>query len=308
MAIALLGVGLTAASAVPESYENPLPLKDPQSLLPNTSQHVFAPVDPRWKELVSYSRLEPESFVVERNPSAEAKRNLYKEIRYFPDSTNDPNKAVKILTYYPDGKLYSEIDKVGDECFAKHFFSDGTFADFTHWRRGKWIAGVAMNPKTKEENHFSDGSGHLTTYDDVRDISKTTWYQKGGVFLVFHYAKSRRDEIRLYVDNDCMFVLKAEESLYVLSELEIWTKAAGKDEVRRVLIAGHPSLGMSLDSEGTRDRKQIEWSGQELLRVWKEDRRPQFVKRYTEVLRSAGQSWKNLGIEFIRDSALWPES
>ena len=38
--------------------------------------------------------------------------NLYMEIRYFTGSTHAANDAVKILTYYPNGIRYREIDKV----------------------------------------------------------------------------------------------------------------------------------------------------------------------------------------------------
>ena len=237
---------------------------------------------------------------------------LYKEIRYFANSTHDADDAVKIITYYPNGKRFSEIDKLPEEQFTQHFFSDGTFADFTHWQPGKLIAGVAIDPKTGNETHFSEGAGCLTTYDVVHDSSETDCYQNGRPFLIVRYSKSRRYEITLYAGNDCLIVSKEVEVILLQAEHEKWTRKVGEGPQLQIgenqvvhgrFFSGPRSRWEALEAER---KAKLE----EDLKIWKpmyENRRPNFLKHYSEVLSTTDQSWESLHIEFIRDDAPWPE-
>lgn len=313
--VIFIAVVLSMADAEDQPREIQRLSEDPQMLLPQTSRHSFAAVNPVWRKSVSFQRLRPDAFINVEKPSAAEKKSLYNEIRYFAGSTHEPNDAVKILTYHPNGKLYSEIDKRGGEQFTRRYFSDGTFADFTHWQAWKWIAGVAIDPKTGKENHFSEGTGSLTTHDVVHDSSTTNWYQNGRTFLEVRCSKSHRTMIKLYAGEDSLIVSKAEEHLQLESVHEYWARKAGDDPW--VQIVGTqinndiPQMHGEWWASGPRSRlAEDQTERQRILEIWKaayEKRRSGFLGHCTKILTATGHSWQSLDMEFISANAPWPE-
>jgi hypothetical protein len=314
MILILIGtaIGLFSTNSVVRTNEPERSLENPLVLLPQTSRHDFTPIDPAWQKSISYMTPFPvDSFKTVEKPASAEKTNLYMEIRFFAGSTENSNNAVKIRTYFPNRKLYSEIDNLHDEQFMRRFFMDGTFAEYTHWQKGKWIAGVAVDHTTGKVNHFSEGSGSLTSSSSRADTKKTTWYKDGRVFLDICYDQSRPSQITLHMNEAFLSVSKSKEDLYLISEHEFWSKSSGENP--RVQLMGTransdinpPSpirLGAPSDEETATEQLEL----QKIAKAWQEKRRPGFIKSYTEFLSTTGQSWQSLNIEFIRDDAPWP--
>ncbi len=206
----LIVLGFCFVGTAHSRLQAQLPPKEYLNVLPLTSQHRFIEIDPAWKKSICYLRLRPDAFVTVEKPSAKDKKQLYEETRYFTDSTDDPNAAVKIVTRYPNGKLSEEIDRLGRNQFTQSFFPDGNFATYTHWQNQKWIAGVAVNPRANSENHFSDGTGSLTVYDDLHAAAfTTTWYQNGNVYCEEHFRNGRLGKAQLFAGDDSLISTEA---------------------------------------------------------------------------------------------------
>ena len=45
-----------------------------------------------------------------------------------------------------------------------------------------------------------------------------------------------------------------------------------------------------------------------MKKIYENERRPEFIKQFTQLLAEAGQSWKSLDIEFIRDDTPWSDN
>ncbi len=218
----------------------------------------------------------------------------------------------------PGGGLYEETDNLGEENFCRHFFPDSSVANFTHWRKQRWVAGIAIDPQTKQENHFSGGDGSLTTYPAARDVH-TDWYHDGRIFFQVDRDGSRRTTVRLDITDDgngwdCLVAKRADEELSLHPAGENWTRQArGEVSFQEVFQSdGKPYKGdvprRRMFGSG-RPNEKIE--DQQTLAAWKmiynDKRRPDFIKRYSETLAAAGQCWESLHIEFIRDGAPWPD-
>jgi hypothetical protein len=284
--------------------------------LPSSDQHVFVPVDPAWHTIISYQKLRPDAFVGVDHPTAEEMKTLYKEVRYFThENPHDLNDAVKIVTYYPNGAIYEEIDNLWMEQYCRTFFLSGLLQNYTHWRWGLWLGGLAVDPETKKPNYFSGGSGSVTTHEEHSGTSKTEWHQNGVVFLTDQITDSKSTEITLYIGNDSLHVTKDKEALSLSSESEIWRRPSGSDPQFDYIYPGTPGVFVPKNSDvrpippmmGPREQQDAELK--QILQEWKiayPKRRKAFLDHFEKILSDSGQTWKSLNIEFIRDDAAWP--
>ena len=286
--------------------------------LPPADQHIFVPVDPAWHTVISYQKLRPDAFVTVDHPTADEMKNFYKEVRYFTFADpHDLNDAVKIVGSYPNGAIYEEIDKLsGAEQYSRSFFLNGRLRNYSHWRSGKWLAGLAVDPETGKPNYFSNGAGSLTTHDEKSGSFKTEWYQDGAIFLTDQFRASKRDEVTLYIANDFLQVRREEEKLDLISQAEAWTLPVGADPQFQIIYDGKGgpvtpkntdvhALPAAIDGP----RQSLEDELKKILREWRvayPKRRKAFIDRFDQILAQSGQTWKSLNIEFIRNDTAWP--
>jgi len=243
-------------------------------------------------------------------------KTLYKEVRFFTHADpHDPNDAIKIITYYPNGAIYSEVDNAWMEQFCRRFFSNGLLKNYTHWRFGRWLGGLAVDPETKKANCFSGGSGSLTTYDKRIGTYETEWHQHGAVFLVEQFTDSKRTEVTLYAGNDSLRVTKDKEELSLVSESEEWTRPVGSDPQFQIIYDGKGGPVAAKNSDvrlippmlGNRESQAAELN--QIRQEWRiayPKRHKAFLDRFDQVLSGSGQTWESLHIAFIRDNAPWP--
>lgn len=122
-------------------------------LLPVRSQHVFVPIDQAWQKSVNYMELRPDAFVQIDNPSQRKIKKLNKSARYFFGSADDPTIPVESCIPSRQCRLGSRTVKQ----FARSFRSTGELSAYKHWENRTWIAGFAIDPKTKQVNSFAEG-------------------------------------------------------------------------------------------------------------------------------------------------------
>jgi hypothetical protein len=310
IAVVVLILGVLGASAgllncwywPEQALATSLPAVKPRhsldSHLPPESRHKFAAVNRNWQSKVVYLVPDKASdppnsmMVVEAKDRDPHFKEYYKEVRYFADE----KKATpcKILLYYPDGSLYRDIDKRGDEQFTLYFYANGAVHHYTHWRHGRWLGGYSVSPDAKSVHRLAGGKGELVFYGRTRHNYEHCWYDKGENFLSQRCQNHTPVQVRLNGRQDWLIVTKTEESLWLHSQQESWHNREGQGPVLQML--DRLPQWNERNPRGMRQKREKQY----LLR------RVAFLEQYGQFLKNAGYPWDRLGIDFIRTRAAWP--
>jgi hypothetical protein len=300
-----------------------------RSCLPPEYQHVFAPPEFKYEQTTNYLssgerqpghereamtcvNVDGKTFVLWSNPTEKQKKRLYRDEEYFrPDDPSSKRSPVLSIYYYPNGSRFSDSDHAGNIIYTRYFFPDGMLKEYTVWQGGKWLAGVAVDPVTKKANFFSNGTGSLRTYDSA-DTYETKWFANGATFAVEQVKSAKRIAVELWLGNDSLRRSAKEEELTLVSQDEVWTWTKNSLWVqigmgqrnpppRNADIRPLPGFTSGRPSEKIEEDKiRQEWS------VAYPKRRSAFMKGVEALMTVAGQTWKSLDIEFLRDGAPWP--
>jgi hypothetical protein len=274
----LLLLGLAALARLGPARSAPVP--PPRELR-------FLPVSPAWVVQVNYLLPygdPPDGFTVvapaKRDP---AFRGYSKELSYHAGAPGK-GKPIKIVRYFPSGKVAQEIDNVGADQHSRSFHANGRVACYLHWREGKWLAGHSTSPDGKVVHRLDRGRGEIVTYGGPGAFVHR-WYHDASPFLEKAYRDGKLVSVRLNDVIGSLSVSASAEWLILRFHGENWHRAPGSSGLRLVAFDNRPRF-----DEG---------------KLY-EQRREEFIKACTRTLRAAGKDWKELGIDFIPRAAPWP--
>jgi hypothetical protein len=277
--------------------------------------HVFLPPQPEWITHVSYQKYLGEDQGYEGVQPTEQdiqSQRYYKEIRYFKNAedANDPNKECKVLLYNTQGHLQDEIDRVGPDVYDRECYTDGFLCIYTHMHTsglsyvtGLWVDGFSMSPLKKMVSHFSGGSGELIS--GGRDgHTYHRWYFHGSEYLEKELAQHKCCKVRLNGPPSVDYQwTPQEETLWSESLSEFWIKLNGRPPYNALPIFRVRSSILSRRKEDKNEEAALDAK----LTLEYSQRRARFMTTYGALLIAAGQSWKDLGLEGIRDGTGAPK-
>lgn len=321
----LLPIVALCFSSFPATAQTAKPLQDktaldPMRLLPESSRHVFRPAPRQWAKKVEFLRLQPGggAFIVLQPSDKPNPKTDWRDVRYFHSATEDDNKLRKIERFRPDGSLAEKIDRTGDEQFDLRFDRQGQAVFYDHLIGRKRIAGWSVSPDGKTVTHFSRGDGNWIEWDETGSGFTRNWVDGGDFFLIQKTRAGRLLQTTLLLESGAQLqITPTGEELNLWSQHERWGKKTGApvwaqiddyringkdasivkddfpdDEVKRHIRAAQPQ--MFLRSGPPRKRDPLL---QQQLEADYLQRRAAFISNYEVTLRSAGQSWKSLGLE-----------
>ncbi len=276
--------------------------------------HIFLQPKPGWISQVSYLKYLDEDQGYEGVSATEQNiqsHRYYKEIRYFKNAQDakDPNKECKLLQYDPQGHLQREIDRVGPDLYNRDLYADGSLRIYTHWHEpdlvhgiGPWVEGVSLSPLKKVLSRFSGGSGEFISWGADGDTYHR-WYFHGNEYLEKEFAQGKCCKVRLNEPHNVDYEWTPQkETLWAESSSEFWMKFNGRppfDVSPHDMRDTRPKFNQP--KEQHEEHEETVLQAQRTLDYGR--RRAQFMAAYGALLVEAGQSWKGLGLESIRDGA-----
>jgi hypothetical protein len=270
----------------------------PGAFLP---ERAFRPLSKDWSARTDYLDYRGEgdppnaARVVQPKDRDPAFKDYHKEVSYYERGADEKKgKPRRILRYAPGGSLEEEIDNVGDEQFSRTLRRDGSVACYLYWRGGRWLDGYSVSADGKVRRRLDDGNGDLIFYGSKPGNHVQRWYHGGANYLEMRYAKGVCVMVRLNAGDDWLIARRGgEEQLLLSSRKEIWSTGPGG----RVAV-------QSLDQPPRIERSDRPGTGR---RETCAARRAAFLLRYDGLLRRYGQTWKGLGVDFVRSAASWPD-
>ena len=306
LAIAFL-IGNSRAFAAPKASSSSV------SVAP---AHVFLRPQPGWITQVSYLKYldEDQGYEGVQPTEQDIQSHQYsKEIRYFKNAEDakDPNKECKILQYDPQGHLQDELDRVGPDAYDREFYTDGSLRVYTHWHEpdlihgtGPWVDGFSMSPVKATVSRFSGGRGGLIVWS-ADGGTYHRWYFHGNEYLEKEFAQDKCCKMRLNGPGRVDYLWTPQkETLWAESSSEFWIKFNGGSPIH---ASPHPIQYMFPRFNRRKEDKDIETALHKQHTLEYVQRRARLMTAYGALLIEAGQSWKSLGLEGIRDGTEIPK-
>jgi len=293
--------------------------------LPASSVHHFSKIDPSWRSEVKYwVHPFPRRFYEGADSEIEEYKSLprYKEIRYF-DKTNK-HRPVKIVFYDPHENIRSELDqrvsgKVVKEQFIRSFYPDAQLQDYEHWRNFRTISEISIAPDTGQVEIVKNGKGRLTTYDPEGKVIERKWLFAGKYFASEDFNSKGLTEITLYTKPVVLTVNKDTQELYNWTRNEEWI-ISSNGALRFRKISLQPESGYPISAKVEKRKKDqigknpfptddpldptslVTGNRTKIFAKRKSD----FFRHFNLILKEAGVTAKDLGIEFIKNGKPWP--
>jgi len=201
-----------------------------KKLVPESSRHVFAPIDPTWVKRVDY--LQPageEAFTVVPRPAPNRKQRLFSHVAYFLSGREtEPSAYLKLMCYDAEGHLMQEVDQTQNERFERETYPDGSEAGYLHWQKSKGIvAGYNLDLHGKTIARVQNGEGeHLSWNFGPEDYTRG-WLHHGAYYLTKIYRQRKLSSQTFWLlSGDNLRLTLREERLTVSAQQEFWTRRA----------------------------------------------------------------------------------
>ncbi len=195
--------------------------------------HSFLAVDRAWKTKIAFMDRVEDSFVSTTPKPVDFKAaEHFKEIRYFTGSQDE--QPVKITVNDCKGHSYSELDQLTDgklvvEQFSRGFYPNGDLRCFQHWRAGRIVNAVSINPNGKIEE-VKEGNGRLTIHEPGGEYRRT-WLHNGLPLALEFFKNNAAYKLILYGNDNAILTLQRNvENLILPASGETWIRS-GNGEI-----------------------------------------------------------------------------
>jgi len=291
----MLGIGILAhhlrADATPRT-----PSKMSAPLRP---EHRFLAIRTEWRKEVCYLQTDRSvevggPRVVTPAEVGAAIKECTREESYYAAGEKLPRK---MLEFHPSGYLKEETDFVGEEQFSRSLYPNGSIKTYRYHHGARLLQGYDLAPDGRVSVWLRDGEGEREMKDSgLSGFRVHRWFHGGWPLLEKRYRG--RECVRIRLDakgEEWGMLLVSPHSANLFLGDKLWSYDS---DLRRCEFQSKDKpLNFSGWPDPEREKEAARFAAC----------RKEFLGRYDKLLKEAGQSWEELGIDFIRLGKDWPK-